>query len=193
VGWFGPLAEGEKHLEPLRRFGSPLADLVGPMPYTQLQSLFDAAAPHGIPRYWKSGHITELSDDLVDLIVEQAATVTSPLSAILLFHLHGAAARVRADETAFAKRRNLWDFNIISQWTDPAEAERHIGWTRAFWKAVEPFTDGVYVNHLDVDDRAGRVKAAYGPNYDRLAAIKKRYDPTNFFRFNNNIEPAAEE
>lgn len=191
VGWFGPHPEGEKQLEPLRRFGAPVADMVGPMPYRQLQSIFDAAAPHGIYRYWKSGYVTELADDLIEVIVERAATKPSPLTAVLLFHMHGAASRVPAGETAFASRRDQWDLDILSQWTDPGEGDRHVSWTRDFWKQVEPFSQGVYVNHLDADDRESRVRAAYGANYGRLAEIKKRYDPDNFFRLNNNIQPAT--
>jgi FAD/FMN-containing dehydrogenase len=191
VGWFGPPSQGEKHLEPLRRFGSPLADLVTPMPYQQLQSMFDAAAPHGIPRYWKSGYFADLGEDLIDIIVERAATKTSPLTAILFFHMHGAASRVPPDETAFASRRDQWDVDLLSQWTDPAEADRHVSWTRAFWREIEPFSEGVYVNHLGADETVSRVRAAYGTNYDRLASLKNRYDPTNLFRLNNNIQPAA--
>jgi hypothetical protein len=191
VGWFGSPSAGEKHLEPLRRFGSPMADMVGPIPYRQLQSMFDAAAPVGIPRYWKSGYFTDLTEELIDRIVQGAAAKTSPLSAILLFHMHGAASRVPPGETAFASRRDQWDLDILSQWTDPAEADRHIEWARTLWTELEPFSAGVYMNHLASDDRSVRVRAAYGTNYEKLTLIKQRYDPTNFFRSNNNIPPAS--
>lgn len=188
-GWFGALEEGELYLEPLRRFGSPIADLTGPVPYGQFQTLFDAAAPFGIPRYWKSGLFRELPDELIAAIVEHTERKTSPFSAVLFFHMHGAAARVDSDATAFAHRADQWDIDILAQWTDPAEADQHIGWTRAFWNTLESFSEGVYVNHLDADDGEGRVRTSYGANYERLTILKQKYDPANFFHLNNNIAP----
>ena len=189
VGWFGPLAEGEQHLKPLRDFGTPLADLIAEVPYVQHQTLFDAATPHGIHRYWKSGNLPEIEDSLIDVIVEQAARQPSPFSFILFFHLKGVAARVDSAKTAFGLREDQWDFDIVSQWTDPAENQVNIDWTRTFWNQVEPYTKGVYVNHLGGEDEATRVRAAYGPNYERLVALKTKYDPQNFFCLNNNIIP----
>jgi len=191
VGWFGVLEEGEQVLAPLRSFGSPLADLVGPLPYCQLQSMLDAAAPFGLPRYWKSGYFKALPDDLIDSIVAHAIARTSPFSVIIFFHMHGAATQVPTTATAFGHREDQWDFDIIAQWTDPATANEHIAWARNFWQAVAPFSTGVYVNHLDADDQAARVQSAYGANYERLAAVKRVYDPTNFFRLNHNIAPSA--
>ncbi|GAB3639612.1 FAD-binding oxidoreductase [Spirosoma arcticum] len=190
VGWFGPLAEGEQHLKPLRDFGTPLADLIAEVPYTQHQTLFDAATPHGIHRYWKSGNLPEIEDSLIDVIIEQAARQPSPYSFILFFHMKGVAARVDSAKTAFGLREDQWDFDIVSQWTDPAENQVNIDWTRTFWNQVEPYTKGVYVNHLGGEDEATRVRAAYGPNYERLVALKTKYDPQNFFRLNNNIVPS---
>ncbi len=190
VGWFGPLADGEKHLKPLRDFGTPLADLIAEVPYTQHQTLFDAATPHGMHRYWKSGNLPQIEDGLIDVIVEQAAKQPSPYSFILFFHMKGAAARVEPGKTAFGLREDQWDFDIVSQWLDPADAQTNIDWTQTFWSQVEPYTKGVYVNHLGGEDEATRVRAAYGPNYDRLAQLKTKYDPQNFFRLNNNIVPA---
>jgi FAD/FMN-containing dehydrogenase len=189
LGWFGPLEEGDKQFEPVRTFGSPLADLTGPLPYRQLQKMFDDAAPFGIHRYWKSGYFQELGDDLLDMIIEHTVAKTSPFSVVILFHMHGACTRIDPAEKAYGLREPQWDFDIITQWTDPAEADQHIGWTREFWHAVEPFSRGVYVNHLDADDSQLRTRAAYGDNYERLVAIKTKYDPTNFFRLNNNIVP----
>jgi len=191
VGWFGVLEEGEQVLAPLRSFGSPLADLVGPLPYCQLQSMLDAAAPFGLPRYWKSGYFKALPDDLLDSIVAHAIARTSPFSVIIFFHMHGAATQVPTTATAFGHREDQWDFDIIAQWTDPATANEHITWARNFWQAVAPFSTGVYVNHLDADDQAARVQSAYGVNYEHLAAVKRVYDPTNFFRLNHNIAPSA--
>jgi FAD/FMN-containing dehydrogenase len=191
AGWFGALAEGEQQLAPLRAFGTPLADLIGPLPYTQLQSMLDGAAPFGLPRYWKSGYFSELTDEVIEQIVAHTSRKLTPLSVAVLFHLHGVASRTPPDTTAFAHRQALWDFDIIAQWTDPATAEQNINWARTFWQAVAPFSTGVYVNHLDTDDNALRVKSAYGANHARLATLKAKYDPTNFFQLNHNIEPSA--
>ncbi len=188
-GWFGEHEAGQKALEPLRSFGTPLVDMVGPIPYTQLQAMFDAAAGPGLPRYWKSGYFTDLDDALIEQIVDHASRRTSPMSLVLLLHMHGAVTRVPSDTIAFTHRRNQWDFDIIAQWTEPNSAPEHIGWVRTFWQAVAPRSNGVYVNHIDGDDGVARVRAAYGDHYERLAQVKAIYDPTNFFRMNNNIKP----
>jgi FAD/FMN-containing dehydrogenase len=188
--WLGDVKDAEKHLAPLREFGSPLADMITEMPYTQLQSALDAAAPTGIRRYWKSGYFTELSDELLDIIIRNVSTRPSPLSPFLLFHIRGAVTRMDPAATAFAHRQDQWDSDIISQWLDPADDEKNISWTRSFWNEIKSFTNGVYVNHIAGDDEDSRIKDAYGLNYEKLKAIKKKYDPDNFFRLNNNIKPA---
>ncbi len=190
VGWFGPLSEGEQQLKPLRDFGSPLADLIAEVPYLQHQTLFDAATPHGIHRYWKSGNLPELKDDFINVVVDQAARQPSPFSFILFFHMKGVAARVDPAKTAFGLRDDQWDFDIVSQWIDPTDNQTNIDWTRTFWNQVEPYTKGVYVNHLGGEDESTRVRAAYGPNYERLVALKTKYDPQNVFCLNNNIAPS---
>jgi len=187
--WLGDLEEADKHLAPLRAFGTPLADMVTEMPYTALQSILDAAARTGIRRYWKSGYFTDLSDELLDIVLKYVATRPSPLSPVLFLHVRGAAARTATEVTAFGNRRDQWDSDIISQWLDAADDDKNITWTRNFWKEIEPLTNGVYVNHLGSDDDP-RVANAYGPNFERLKTIKKKYDPDNFFRMNNNIKPA---
>jgi FAD/FMN-containing dehydrogenase len=186
--WTGDIKDAEKHLAPLRSFGSPIADMITEMPYVQLQSILDAAAPTGIRRYWKSGYFTELSDELLDIVIRNVATRPSPLSPVLFFHMRGAAARVETSATAFGNRKDQWDSDIISQWLDASDDEKNISWTRSFWKEIEPLTNGVYVNHLGSDDDP-RIANAYGENFERLKAIKKKYDPDNFFRLNNNIKP----
>lgn len=191
AAWFGPLDQAAQHLDPLRQFGVPLADLIGQIPYGALQTMFDAAVPPGLRRYWKSGYFPELPDDLIDAILKHAATKTSPYSLILFFHIHGKAARMAPDATAFGARARQWDFDIIPQWQASVEDRQHIEWARSFWKEVEPFTKGVYTNHLGTDDGATRVRAAYGRNYDRLVSIKRKYDPENLFRVNNNISPSV--
>jgi len=187
--WLGDIKEADKHLAPMRAFGTPLADMVSEIPYTGLQSILDAAAPAGIRRYWKSGYFTELSDKLLDIVLKYVATRPSPMSPVLFFHMRGVAARTATEATAFGNRRDQWDSDIISQWLDAADDEKNISWTRSFWKEIEPLTNGVYVNHLGSDDHT-RVANAYGANFERLKAIKKKYDPDNFFRMNNNIKPA---
>lgn len=190
AGWFGPLAEGEQYLKPLRAFGTPVVDLIAEVPYLQHQTLFDAATPHGMPRYWKSGNLPDIEDGFIDVVLEQVARQTSLYSFVLFFHIKGVAARVDSAKTAFGLREDQWDFDIVAQWTDPAENQIHINWVRTFWNQVEPYTKGVYVNHLGGEEESTRVRAAYGPNYERLVALKTKYDPGNFFRLNNNIGPA---
>ncbi len=129
---------------------------------------------------------------LIDGMLEGAAGFSSPLSLMGVFYVHGAAARVPADATAFSARRRTWDFDIIGQWTDTAESDGHIEWVRALWTRLEPQLLGtVYINHMMGDDRPERVRASYGENYARLRTLKAVYDPTNLFRVNANIAPAA--
>ena len=192
VGYIGPIAEGERLVAPVRKFGSPIADTIGPMSYVQLNTMFDAAFPYGgVQRYWKSSFLKHLGDDVLDILVTRAATMPSPMSMVGFFHVHGAASRVHANETAFGLRDDQWDYDIISQWLNPEESAHHIQWTREFWTAVEPFATGeVYVNHLDAEE-ATRIRAAYSDNYERLVALKNKYDPTNLFRLNQNIKPTV--
>ena len=192
VGYIGDLAAGEKAVAPLRKFATPLADTIAPTSYVQLNTLFDEAFPYGgVYRYWKSSFLKDLGDDMLEIVIARSAKFLSPMSNVLFFHLHGAATRVDRDSTAFGLRDDQWDYDVISQWTDPAEAARHIQWTREFWTAVEPFASGdVYVNHLDAEE-ATRIRAAYSHGYERLVALKTKYDPTNLFRMNQNIRPTV--
>ena len=188
----GDLDAGERLMAPLRQFGTPLADTIAPTTYVELNTLFDAAVPYGgVQRYWKSSFLKELGDDVLDIMIARTAKLLSPMSMVLFFHMHGAATRADRDATAFGLRQDQWDYDVISQWTDPAETARHVQWTREFWTAVEPFATGeVYVNHLDAEE-ATRIRAAYGGHYDRLVALKNKYDPTNLFRLNQNIKPTV--
>ena len=193
LGYNGPIAEGEKVLEPARKFGEPVMDVVQPMPHSVRNTLLDdPLSIHGIQRYWKSGFTNPISDELIDVAVEAASNFISPLTAIMFFNIHGAAARVSSSETAFGLRREQWDFNVISQWTDEAESERNIAWTREVWGRIEPLiSDSAYINHLSGDDKPEKIRASYGENYDRLVALKNKYDPTNMLRLNPNIQPTA--
>jgi FAD/FMN-containing dehydrogenase len=193
LGYNGAIAEGEKVLAPARRFGRPVADLVGPVPYSARQTMLDDPnAKHGLHRYWRSAFTERLSDDLIDHVVDGAGRFSSPLSALIFFHVHGAATRVRPTETAFAARRPTWDFDAIGVWTDGGESAKHIAWVRGLWDRLEPHLEGsAYVNHLAADDRPEKVRASFGSNYQRLRELKKVYDPTNLFRVNANIPPAS--
>ena len=190
---FGDLAKGEAALAPLRKFGPPIADTIAQTSYVALNSLFDAAFPYGgVQRYWKSSFLKELGDDMLDIMIARCAKFLSPMSNVLFFHLHGAATRVATDATAFGARSEVWDYDVISQWHDPAETAGHVQWTREFWSAVEPFASGqAYVNHLDAEEGTSRIRQAYRHGYDRLVALKNKYDPTNLFRLNQNIRPTV--
>jgi FAD/FMN-containing dehydrogenase len=192
VGHIGDLDAGEKLVAPVRKFGAPLADTIAPTSYVALNTMFDAAFPYGgVQRYWKSSFLKELGNDALDILIDRAATMRSPMSMVGFFHVHGAATRVASDATAFGLRDDQWDYDVISQWEDRGESTGHIEWTRAFWTAVEPFASGaVYVNHLDAEEGT-RIRAAYNSSasYQRLVALKHRYDPANLFRLNQNIRP----
>ena len=192
AAWFGPAADADRQLGPLRRLGTPIADLIGEMSYGQLQTMIDPAVPAGLRRYWKSGYVPAIENDFIDIVLDHVGRKTSPLSLVLLLHMHGAAARVAPDATAFGARAVQWDFDILPQWRAVDEDARHIEWARRFWSEVSRFTNGVYSNHLDTDDGAPRVRAAYGGNYDRLVTLKQRYDADNLFNVNHNIPPTAE-
>jgi hypothetical protein len=187
----GPLAEGEAAVRSLREFGSPVADAVQVMPYSAAQTMVDAFWPRGALNYWKSTFLTELSDAAIDTMVTYFARVPSPQTVAVVEHFGGAMRRVAPEATAFPHRRLDFDIVITSMWTDPVEAERNIAWTREYWEALQPFAPpAVYVNYLGVEG-AQRVRAAYGSNYDRLVALKNRYDPTNLFRLNQNVPPTV--
>ena len=186
------LERGPALLEPLTSFGSPIANMHGPVPYTALQSALDDVDPHG-HRYWERGdYLAGLSDDLIDAMVEGARTVSSPRSEILLFPMGGAIARVPAEATAFGDRTAPWAVWIASQWTDPAEDELHRDWTRGYSESLAPWTTGaVYVNAIGGDVTEARKLAAYGgpEKYERLRELKRTWDPENLFRRNANVAP----
>jgi FAD/FMN-containing dehydrogenase len=192
LGYNGPFEAAERVLAPARQFGKPIADVVGAMPYNARQTLLDdPSAKHGLHRYWRSAFTDHLSDELIDRMVEGAANFSSPLSLLGLFYVHGAAARVPATATAFSARRPLWDFDIIGQWSDPAESSGHIAWVRSLWDRLEPELLGtVYINHMAAEDKPEKVRASYGENFARLRELKRIYDPMNLFRVNANISPA---
>lgn len=186
----GPPQRGQAATRALKRFGSPVLDTIGPIPYCQMNSLMDAAYPKGALNYWKSSFLSALTDEAIDAFVEGFAACPSTMSGVFLEHFHGAAARVRPGATAFPHRKAGYDYLITGQWSDPADTERCTGWARAAFDRMRPFmASGHYVNYMDRDEPDERVAAAYGANYRRLRRIKRKYDPQNLLRMNQNIRP----
>jgi FAD/FMN-containing dehydrogenase len=187
----GDLKEGERVLGPLRKFGSPLVDQMQPMPYTAMQGLFGPSFPWGNRNYWKSSFLRELPDAAVEAVVAQADRCRAPLSGVVLEYYGGAASRVPLDATAFPHRAATYNMIVLGQWRDAAEDAVHVPWARDVWQAVQPWASGaVYMNALAEGEDAQTVRAAYGANYARLAALKAKFDPKNLFRLNQNIAPA---
>jgi FAD/FMN-containing dehydrogenase len=187
----GDLAEGERLVAPLKQFGPPVMDIIGPMPYLSQQALIENAMPPNVLNYWKAEFLHDVSDELIDVAVEAFSRVPSPMSSILFFPIRGAASRVAPDATAFPHRRG-YHLGIYSLWTDRAQNDPNVAWVRQTWNAVQPFVaGGVYVNELGEDEGLDRVRMAYGHNYDRLQRIKAKYDPDNLFSLNANIAPIA--
>ena len=181
----------EKDVAPLKQFGKPVLDNVGAMSYESLNTMFDAANPKGLLNYWKSGFFARLSDDAIEIIVEQFAKAPSPLTSMYFEPFHGAAVRVDTQATAFPLRRSGLNFAIVSQWVDAARSDENIVWTRETFNALKPLLEhGSYVNYIDSDGNEQSVAGAYGPNFSRLREIKRRYDPNNLFHMNQNIPPA---
>jgi FAD/FMN-containing dehydrogenase len=191
VCYSGDLAAGERLLAPLRSFGSPLVDAIQPMPFPVMQTLLDAAVPDGNQNYWKSTFLRDLSDEAIEVIVSYANQATSPMTAVLVEQYGGAASRVGQGDTAFAQRHSDYDLGILTQWTEPAESRRHIEWTRDFADAMTPFRSGDYLLNFLGDETDDTIKASFGSNYARLVDVKRKYDPTNFFRVNQNVKPES--
>jgi FAD/FMN-containing dehydrogenase len=186
----GAAPMGEAAIQPLRDLG-PVADQVAEMPYTALQSMLDEGFPSGLNVYWHSDFLSGLPDEAIDTMIDAFRSVTSPLSALLIEQVGGAVSRIPADETAYSQRDGLFNLVVISRWADDATAaDAHVAWARRASGAVRPFiSGGVYVNYLGAEG-TDRVRAAYGPaKYQRLVAVKRKYDPTNLFRVNQNISP----
>ena len=189
----GSVAEGEAATRPIRRLGSPALDAFGPASYVDTNTtIYDAGFPRGARNYWKSSFLAELSDAVIDALIEQFAGCPSPMSGLLLEHIHGAATRVGVGETAFAHRRESYNFLVVSQWLDPKEDERNIAWARATHAKLRPHMVGAaYANYQTEDEADGASEHAYGPNHARLVALKNKLDPTNLFHLNNNVRPTV--
>jgi hypothetical protein len=192
VCYCGPIDEGERVLRPLRTFQSPVDDGIQPMPYTVLQSARDEGFPSGRLHYWKSGWLRDLTDGAIKTLMQFLPRMPSSASGVGLQQMHGVASRVAPSATAFPHRAEQYDFLILSQWSDATESDRNVQWTQALFEAMRPhLEESVYVNNLG-DEGPGRVQAAYGENYPRLAAMKRTYDPDNLFRANQNIDPSTD-
>jgi FAD/FMN-containing dehydrogenase len=192
LSYDGSIEAGEKVFQPLRGFGPPVADLVGPMPYRQLQTLFDEAFARGRRYYFKSNFTRSISDEAIATLVEQFPKAPSKMSMVYFQQLGNTANRIAASDAAFGHRDALCEWGCDAVWLDPAEDAANIAWARQVAEAMRPFTSGSdYVNHigLETEEGADRIKAAFGANYDRLVGLKNRYDPTNLFRHNQNIKP----
>jgi FAD/FMN-containing dehydrogenase len=187
----GAVADGEKVAKPLRGFGRPIADVVAPNPFAGWQTVLDPLLTPGMRNYWKSHDFLDLEDGLIDVLIRHAHTIPDPQTEIAFAQLGGAVSRVPADATAYTHRDAQFVLNVHGRWADAAKDAACIGWARQLFQAAAPFaTGGVYVNFMTQEEHE-RVKAAYGSNYGRLASLKKKYDPDNTFRVNQNIGPAA--
>ena len=187
----GSPGEGEKAMRPLKQFGAPVVDALGPMPYAQLNSMLDAAYPKGALNYWKSSFLSQLSDQAIDTMIACFARCPTPMGQLLMEHFHGAATRVGVSDTAFPHRSDGYNFLVLCEWMNPVDNNRCIAWARETYAEMQPFFAAArYVNYLGDDETGEPVATAYGPNYRRLQQIKAKYDPKNFFRMNQNIRPA---
>jgi FAD/FMN-containing dehydrogenase len=188
----GSPADGEKAAGAIKSFGAPVVDGIGPLPYSTMNSMLDAAFPRGALNYWKSSFLAGLSDEAIRTMIDCFARCPTPMGSLLLEHFHGAVTRVGVTDTAFPLRAAGYNLLVLSQWMDPKDNEACISWARTSHAAMQPFMGGGrYVNYLGDDEAEAEVVSAYGPNYRRLQQIKAKYDPDNFFRLNQNILPRA--
>ena len=193
VCYHGPVEEGIQALRPMREFGPPLADNIRPMTYVEAQGMIAPLTPAGRHYYIKAHFMTEIPDDAIDTIISQFKRVTSPHSVMMFQQLGNASNRVASKDTAFSYRNARYSWAAESAWEDPGESEIHIKWARDFSEAMQPFTFGSYVNQVgtEAEEGAAEIQSAYGDNYERLAALKMKYDPTNLFSHNQNIRPTV--
>jgi len=184
----GPAADAEKHVAPIKAFGSPVGDIIQRRPYVSQQSLLDASQPKGRRYYWKSEFLPDLKTELLEKCIEHAERIVSSHSAIVLFPVQGALNRLSMDHSAIGNRNAAWVVNITASWEAAEQDTQNIEWAREAWGDMRSFsTGGTYVNFLTEEEGDERIHAAYGENYDRLVAVKRKWDPGNLFRMNKNI------
>jgi hypothetical protein len=190
--WAGDPDDGTKAIAPLRGIGTPIADAIRPVPYLFLQSMLDGGAPHGRHYYWKAHRLPTLTDATIQTCLDQLASATTPFAQVNGWAVGGAVSRVDAADTAVGEREVGFELSVTAAWpgSDP-NGDKHRDWVRTGWEAMRPDSTGVYANFIS-DEGAAGVRAAYGPRLARLTALKDRYDPTNVFRHNANIPPAAD-
>lgn len=187
--WVGEQAEGERVLAPLRAFGRPIADVIGPTPFAGFQTAFDPLLTPGARNYWKSHDLARLGDGALDVLQDFVSRLPSPHTEVFVGQLGKAVARVPPDATAFGRRDAEFIVNVHGRWESAGDDQRCIAWCRSFFDTLAPHALGTtYVNFM-TEDEGGRVQAAYGPNYERLVALKQRYDPDNLLRMNMNLAP----
>ena len=187
--WAGPLDKGEKALKPFHDVAPLVAEMVGPMPYPALNSAFDALYPHGLQHYWKANFVKELTDEAIAAHVQHGSKVPALTSTMHIYPINGACHRVASDATAFGHRDANFATVIAGMWPDPADNKANIKWVRDYYDATSPFSEqGGYINFAAEDDQ-GRAPANFGKNYNRLVEVKRKYDPENTFRINQNIKP----
>lgn len=191
VCYVGDVEEAERVVQPLRDLGSPIIDAIKRQPFSAHNSSLDSGQPAGKHYYWKSEYVTEIGDDAIEILAGSAAHMTSPYSRLAVFHLGGATRRYDEQAMAVSHRNAEHIIAINTGWADPQDTEKQIQWTRDLWTAIRPFSSGgVYVNFLSADDGEDRVRAAYGAEkFERLAQLKRKYDPQNLFQINKNISP----
>jgi len=190
VCYSGKPENAEKLLKPLRAAGKPIMDRLGPVPYVNLQKSGDASNPHGRSYYIKSGFPRKIDAGLVDAAVGLLESATVPIFNVVFVHQGGAIARVDPASSAVTHRDRTFSIVLVNAWDDTTQTPKNVEWGRSAWKKIEPFTDGYYINTANADDAKKRVQESYGPNYERLVALKRKYDPTNLFHLNANIAPA---
>jgi FAD/FMN-containing dehydrogenase len=188
----GSVEAGARALAPVKRFGTPAMDAIGPMSYSAVNTLFDAGFPKGALNYWKSNFLTALPDEAIETLIARFAACPSPMSSLFLEHFHGAATRVGPTETAFPHRTPGFNFLVVGEWADAAATAANVAWVRESYSAMAPhFASGRYANYLNAEEvgEHDAVAAAFGPNWKRLCDVKRRYDPENVFHLNQNIKP----
>jgi FAD/FMN-containing dehydrogenase len=187
--WAGPIEEGEAALAPLHEVAPVVAEHVGPMPYPALNSAFDDLVPAGLQHYWKANFVKELTDEAIDAHLEHGPKLPAVNSTVHIYPINGACHRVAPDATAFAYRDATFATVIAGMWPDPAQNDDNIAWVRGFYEATSPHSEeGGYINFMAGDDQ-DRIRVNYRDNYDRLADVKRKYDPDNLFHLNQNIRP----
>jgi FAD/FMN-containing dehydrogenase len=186
----GEASQAENDLKPLLDYGSPAMVQIGPMPYPAINSMLNEGYPTGSLNYWKSSFLRELSDDAIQTMIEIFPSCPSPMTGLLFESIHGAVARVGVTDTAVQHREPGYNLVMTSVWMDPSQTDANVAWTKRTYAALEPyFLNRRYLNYMSEDDLGEAARAAYGPNFDRLREVKRRYDPENVFHHNHNIDP----